>query len=365
MIPVLPASAPATAPHTVTGSSVTRIMLILLATLVPATVYGFWLYGWPSIFLWIVTVLSALLGEAACLKMAGRRAMPSLLDGSALVTGWLLALSLPPWAPWWIGCIGGLFATILAKQVFGGLGYNLFNPAMVARVFLLISFPVQMTIWIAPMPITAPAALNFHDGLLVFIRGIPDLDAVTSASLLGFAKTELSRGIDLFHSLAASTAPVTTFSGNRTGSLGETAALLIAAGGLVLMAFRIISWHIPVAMLAGIAIPALIFNSIDPARYLDVSAHLLSGAAMLGAFYIATDYVTSPNTKYGQLVFGFGCGFLTYVIRTWGGYPEGVAFAVLLMNAVTPVIDRYLKPRILGRDWRGAPLDPAIEKAKS
>ena len=339
-------------------------MLSVLATLVPATIFGFWLYGWPALFLWIITVLSALFGEAACLKLAGDKALPTLSDGSALVTGWLLALSLPPWAPWWIGAVGGLSATMLAKQVFGGLGYNLFNPAMVARVFLLISFPVQMTAWIAPMPITATASPGFHDGLLIFLGSTPRLDAVASASLLGFAKTELSRGTDLLHLLVGS-APGISLTGARAGSLGETASLLITAGGLVLLALRIITWHIPVSMIAGIAIPAFIANAIDPARYLDVTSHLLSGGAMLGAFYIATDYVTSPNTKAGQLVFGFGCGFLTYVIRTWGGYPEGVAFAVLVMNACTPVIDRYLKPRILGRSWRGAPLDPAVERAKS
>ena len=355
---------PPTAPHSLSANSVSRIMLTVLATLVPATVFGFWLYGWPALFLWIVTVLAALFGEAACLKLAGNKALPTLSDGSALVTGWLLALSLPPWAPWWIGAVGGLFATMLAKQVFGGLGYNLFNPAMVARVFVLISFPVQMTVWIAPMPITSAAAPGFHDGLLIFLGSVPKLDAIASASLLGFAKTELSRGTDLLHSLVGSTYGI-SLTGARAGSLGETASLLIAAGGLVLLALRIITWHIPVSMIAGIAIPALVANAIDPARYLDVTSHLLSGGAMLGAFYIATDYVTSPNTKAGQLVFGFGCGFLTYVIRTWGGYPEGVAFAVLVMNACTPVIDRYLKPRILGRNWRGAPLDPAVERAKS
>ena len=153
--------------------------------------------------------------------------------------------------------------------------------------------------------------------------------------------------------------------GARAGSLGETASLLIAAGGLVLLALRIITWHIPVAMIAGVALPALLAHAINPARYLDVASHLLSGGVLLGAFYIATDYVTSPNTKAGQLLFGFGCGFLTYVIRTWGGYPEGMAFAVLLMNAMTPIIDRYIRPRILGRDWRGAPLDPATQKGKS
>ncbi|WIM06066.1 MAG: RnfABCDGE type electron transport complex subunit D [Candidatus Nitricoxidivorans perseverans] len=360
-----PTAAPPTAPHAIAGNSVPRIMLTVVATLVPATLYGFWLYGWPAIDLWLVTVLAALLGEGVCLRLAGRRAMPELLDGSALLTGWLLAISLPPWAPWWIGLLGGLFATVIAKQVFGGLGQNLFNPAMVARVFLLISFPVQMTVWIAPLPITAATAPGFSDGLRILLNGVPDLDAVSSASLLGFAKTELSRGVDLLHSLATATAPGNSLTGARPGSLGETASMLIAGGGLALLFLGIITWHIPVAMLAGIAIPAFIAHAIDPLRHLDAATHLLSGGAMLGAFFIATDTVTSPNTRAGQLIFGAGCGLLTYVIRTWGGYPEGVAFAVLLMNALTPVIDHAIRPRILGRDRRGAPLDPAVERAKS
>ncbi len=358
------AAPPPTAPHAIAAASVSRVMLTVVAALLPATLYGFWLYGWPAIDLWSVTVLATLAGEAASLKLAERRALPVLVDGSALLTGWLLALSLPPWAPWWIGVMGGLFAATLGKQVFGGLGQNLFNPAMVARVFLLISFPVQMTAWVAPLPITAATAPGFVEGLHILIDGVPKLDAVASASLLGFAKTELSRGVDLLHSLAAAGAGH-LLSGEHAGSLGETASLLIAAGGLAMLFLRVITWHIPAAMLAGIAIPAVIAHQLDPARYLDVITHLLSGGAMLGAFFIATDYVTSPNTKAGQLVFGAGCGFLTYVIRTWGGYPEGVAFAVLLMNALTPVIDRYVRPRILGRDWRGTPLDPATQKGKA
>lgn len=358
-------AAPASSPHATAQSSVSRIMLTVCAALAPATLYGFWLYGWPAVFLWSITVLSAMLGEVFCLRLMNRRALAALGDGSAILTGWLLALSLPPWAPWWIGVMGGLFATILAKQVFGGLGQNLFNPAMAARVFLLISFPVPMTVWVAPLPITAATAPGFLDSLSIFFGGIPDLDAVASASLLGFAKTELSRGLDLLQSLGGSNAPAVPVSGVRTGSLGETAALLIAFGGVAMIGLRIITWHIPLAMLAGIAVPAAIGHALDPARYLDVASHLLAGGAMLGAFFIATDYVTSPNTKLGQLIFGAGCGLLTYIIRTWGGYPEGVAFAVLLMNALTPVIDRYVKPRILGRDRRGKPLDPDVERAKS
>ena len=348
-----PSDMPVSSPHTTTTQSVARVMATVMLALAPATLFGFWLYGWPSIWLFVVTVSAAALGEAFCLRLLHRPVLPVLHDGSAILTGWLLAMSLPPWAPWWIGAFGGLFATVLAKQAFGGLGQNLFNPAMVARVALLVSFPVQMTAWVGPLPIDTAAAPGPITGLLVTLKGIPaSLDAVTSASLLGFAKTEMSRGVDLLQSLGH--APTQTWFGSRSGSLGETAAWLIAAGGVAMMFLRIITWHIPLAMLAGIAIPAAILHGIDPARFLDAPTHLLSGGAMLGAFFIATDYVTSPNTSTGQLIFGAGCGLLTFVIRTWAGYPEGVAFAVLLMNSLTPIIDSYVKPRIYGRNRKGA-----------
>lgn len=351
-----PSSYPVCAPHAVTAHSVSRVMAIVMAALAPATLYGFWLYGWPSIYLWLVTVGAALLGEALCLRLMGRRAPPVLQDGSAALTGWLLALSLPPWAPWWIGFLGGMFATVLGKQVFGGLGQNLFNPAMVARVALLISFPVQMTAWIGPLPLDAAAAPGPLAGLAITFAGLPSLDAVASATLLGFGKTELSRGVDLLQSLPH--APAASLAGHRPGSLGETAVLLIAGGGVAMLFLRVITWHIPVAMLLGIAVPAAILHAVDPARHLDAATHLLSGGAVLGAFFIATDYVTSPGTPRGQLIFGAGCGVLTWVIRTWAGYPEGVAFAVLLMNSLTPIIDSYVRPRVHGRDRKGAALDP-------
>lgn len=346
---------PVAAPHTTTSNSPGRIMALVMMALAPATLYGFWLYGWPAFYLWLITIAAAMLGEGFCLRLLNRNALPVLHDGSAILTGWLLAVSLPPWAPWWIGVFGGLFATTLGKQAFGGLGQNLFNPAMVARVALLISFPVQMTAWVSPLPLFSVGSLGPLEGLLIVLRGVPAaMDAVTSATTLGFAKTELSRGVNLFESLQH--APALSFIGSRPGSLGETAAWLIAAGGVAMMFLRIISWHIPLAMLAGIALPAAILHAVDPARYLDMGAHVLSGGAMLGAFFIATDYVTSPNAPRGQLIFGFGCGLLTWVIRTWAGYPEGVAFAVLLMNSMTPIIDTYFKPRIYGRDRKGTPL---------
>jgi Na+-translocating ferredoxin:NAD+ oxidoreductase RnfD subunit len=167
----------------------------------------------------------------------------------------------------------------------------------------------------------------------------------------------MSRGIDLLHSLAGDSAPVISWIGARSGSLGESASLLILAGGLYLLATRVISWHTPLAVLAGVALPAAIAHAVDPAHYLSVQTHLLSGALLLGAFFIATDYVTSPNTAAGQIVFGLGIGVLTWVIRSYGGYPEGMAFAVLLLNALTPVIDRFIKPRVLGRDRKGKALD--------
>jgi RnfABCDGE-type electron transport complex D subunit len=346
------------APHAHAGASVPRIMLSVMAALVPATLYGFWLYGWPAILLWCVTVGYAALGEAFALRIADRPVRAPLSDGSAVLTGWLLALSLPPWAPWWIGAVGGAFAAIVGKQVFGGIGQNLFNPAMIARVALLISFPVEMTQWVRPAPLFSGAAPDLLQGLAITFLGLPDADAVTSASLLGHAKTELSRGIAPGVALQGHGDPAAMLGGLRPGSLGETSALLLLAGGVVLLWRRVFTWHVPVAMLAAVALPAAALHAIDPQRYAGAEVHLLSGGLMLGAWFIATDPVTSPGSRGGQLLFGAGCGLLTFVIRTWGGYPEGVAFAVLLMNAVTPVIDRYLKPRIYGRTRRGEGFAP-------
>ncbi len=347
---------PVASPHAHGGNSVSRTMFRVQAALLPATLYGFWLYGWPSVFLWLLTILSCLGFEALSLKLMGSpRIKATLLDGSAVLTGWLLAMTLPPWAPWWVAVVGAFIAIVIAKQVFGGLGQNVFNPAMVARVALLVSFPLPLTLWVLPLPMTSAPTPDFVASLRIFLTSLPVPDAMTSATLLGHAKTELARGLDLAQALG--TAPALSWLGMRAGSFGESAALLILCGGLYLVITRVITWHAPLAVLAGVAIPAAIGHAVDPSRFLSAEAHLLSGALMLGAFFIATDYVTSPNTAAGQIVFGLGIGFLTWVIRTVGGYPEGMAFAVLLMNALTPVIDRFIKPRILGRDRKGRPLD--------
>lgn len=341
-------------PHAHGGSTVGHIMRRVQVALIPATLFAFWMFGWPAINLFLITVGSCLLTERFCQRL---RRLPSTFgDGSALLTGWLLALTLPPWAPWWTGAIGGLIAIVIGKAVFGGLGQNLFNPAMVARVALLVSFPVVLTQWVTPMPITDAAAPGFIEGLRITFMAPPLPDAISSASLLGYVKTELSRGLDIAHAFSAAASPTMPWTGLRAGSLGEAASFLLLAGGLYLLVTGVITWQIPAAVLAGLAIPAAIGHAIDPAHYLPASLHLLSGAAILGAFFIATDYVTSPNTPTGQLVFGLCIGLLTWIIRTWGGYPEGMAFAVLLMNALAPVIDRFCKPRILGRQRNGQEL---------
>ncbi len=346
-------------PHAHAPVSIGKVMGTVLIALVPATLYGFWLYGWPAFFLWTVTILAALLGEAFVLHLRAQAVRPALLDGSAVLTAWLLAMSLPPFAPWWLGAVGGLFAIVVVKQVFGGLGQNVFNPAMAARVMLLISFPVQMTMWAMPQ---VEHAVGFVEGLSITFGGA-HWDAMASASLLGHVKTEFTRGIDLLHSLPGHFETSAALAGNRTGSFGETSALLLLAGGVFLIAKRIITWHGPAGMLLGVALPAAVAHAIAPEHYLAVLPHLLSGGVMLAAFFIVTDPVTSPSTATGMFVFGLLCGLLTWVIRTWGGYPEGVAFAVMIANALTPVIERYIKPRIYGRDRNGAALKPANREA--
>lgn len=349
-------------PYTHVANSVSRTMVWVMVALLPATLYGWWLFGPPAAMLWTVTVLAALACEAALLRWQGQPVRARLQDGSALLTGWLLALSLPPWAPWWIGVIGSAVAIVIAKHLFGGLGQNLFNPAMVARVVLLISFPVPMTLWVAPAPPGSSAAPSWAQSLAITAGTAAVPDHLSAATAMGAIKTERTRlaaqpaAAAPAHALAEP-APTQMALGSEAGSMGETSALLILAGGLLLMGLRIISWHTPVALLGTLGVLAGLSHALAPAQFASAQLHLLSGAAMLGAFFIATDYVTSPMSRQGQLAFGAGIGALTWIIRSLGAFPEGLAFAVLLMNAMVPLIDRWLRPRVFGRDRRGRPID--------
>ncbi|MBK1693788.1 electron transporter RnfD [Chromatium weissei] len=350
-------------------NTVQRTMFLVLLALTPATLFNLYLFGWPSIFLFAVTIGSCVVLEGIALLLGGRPLMRTLTDGSAILTGWLLAMTLPPWAPWWIGMLGAVFAILLSKQAFGGLGQNLFNPAMVARVALLVSFPVVMTAWIAPHPLFTDGAPDITQSIAITFGGeMPD--GVTAATALGYVKTELSRGIPVSQSLIeygrGSNLTYTPdlmdlATGYKPGSLGETSAILILLGGLYLIRKRIITWHIPAMVLGTLFIIGTAFNLLDSSRFAPGLFHVFSGATFLGAFFIATDYVTSPVSIRGQIVFGIGIGLLTWVIRTFAGYPEGMAFAVLLMNSLTPIIDQYTRPRLFGRTSKGEPLPIKVQ----
>ncbi|QQE88710.1 RnfABCDGE type electron transport complex subunit D [Azotobacter chroococcum] len=336
-------------------SSVNRIMLDVCLALAPATLFGLVMFGWPAINLWLVTCASALATEAVCLHLLGQP-MRRLLDGSALLTGWLLAVSLPPWAPWWIGVGGSVFAIGIGKQLYGGIGQNIFNPAMLARVALLIAFPLQMTTWALPQPLFSASAPGFFDSLAITFAGAPLADGMTGATALGNLKTELTLNRTAEEILGESFNVISALFGSTPGSLGETSELLLLVGGVWLVLRRIIHWEIPVAMLASVFVMATFAYLIDPERYAGGLYHLTSGGLILCAFFIATDPVTSPISRVGRLIFGVSCGVLIYVIRAWGSFPEAAAFAVLFMNSLTPLIDRYWRPRAYGRNARGKPL---------
>ncbi|MGR9086105.1 MAG: RnfABCDGE type electron transport complex subunit D [Gammaproteobacteria bacterium] len=345
---------PVSGPHVTAVRSVDRIMLKVILALLPAAVCGILLFGWPALYLCLLAMISALLFEIVCVKLKGQYALPCVRDGSAVLTGLLVAMSLPPWAPWWIGVLGSAIAILLGKHVYGGLGQNPFNPAMLARVALLIAFPVEMTTWVDLKPL--PIGPDPIESLKITFSGLSPTDAVTGATTLGALKTGFSQQQTL-PSLLADYSAIPAFVGWERGSLGETSTLLLLLGGLWLMRQGIIQWYIPLSLLGTIAVLSTVFHFLDDRIFMNAWVHLNSGALMLVAFFIATDYVTSPNTPMGQLIFGAGCGLLIFVIRTFGGYPEGTGFAILLMNATTPLIDHYIRPRIYGRYRNGRPID--------
>jgi electron transport complex protein RnfD len=331
-------------------SSVTQVMAWVLAALLPAIAAYVWVFG-PGILVTLALAsVTALAAEAAMLKARGYPAQPFLADLSALVTAWLLALSLPSLAPWWLVVTGTLFAIVVAKHLYGGLGQNIFNPAMVGYAVLIVSFPVQMTHWAGPLAL-APTHLSLAQSAAVIFGGDMSksmLDAVTMATPLDTLRTGLLQQLTVDEIM---TKPIF----GRFGGTGfEWLAAAFLLGGLALWALRIISWHVPFAFLAGVWLTAGFLHFYDPGRFGAPWFHLFAPSVMLGAFFIATDPVTGATTPRGKLVFGLGAGFLTIAIRSWGGFPDGVAFAILLMNLAVPLIDQYTQPRVYG----GAPKEP-------
>jgi Na+-translocating ferredoxin:NAD+ oxidoreductase subunit D len=341
--------ATAPAPHVVAPNSVARVMRLVICALVPAFAMHVILFGPGILVQAALAVGMALAAEALALRLRRLPLRKFLTDGSATITALLIALCLPPLAPWWLVVSGTAFAILLAKHLYGGLGHNPFNPAMVGYAVLLVSFPAHLTRWIAPDVVGLRSVeLGLGDTLYAILMGdLPShlqWDAVTSPTPLNALRTGLALGNTMQETIAS---PVFGMFGGRGWDWINVAIL---AGGLWLMAMRIIRWHTPVAMLAGLSIPAALMYSLDPGTYSGPLFHLTAGASMLGAFFIATDPVSSATSDRGKLVYGAGIGLATYVIRTWGGYPDGVAFAVLLMNLAVPLIDRFTVPRIYGHE---------------
>lgn len=332
-------------PHSARPNRVDRIMLQVLLALLPGIGAMVWYFGWGVLINVLLAILVAVTAEAAVVKLRGRAALPVFRDLSAVVTAVLFAVAIPPTLPWWLTVIGVLFAIVIVKQLYGGLGYNPFNPAMAGYVFLLISYPVAMTSWLPPQAI-AEHPLTFIDSLRMIFLGAPPpglaWDAVTMATPLDAMRTALeeNQAID-----AIRQSPLW---GDYGGRGWEWVGIWFLVGGLFLLARRVITWQIPVSVLAGLAAIAAAYWLLDPQTHPSPLFHLLSGGTLLCAFFIATDPVTAPTTRRGQLVFGATIGVLVYVIRSWGGYPDAIAFAVLLMNIAAPSIEQLTQPRVFG-----------------
>jgi len=345
-------------PHIHGGNSIRATMFAVILALIPAGMMSVYLFGWLALFLIVLCMLGCMLTEWLALIWMKRPTAP-VMDGSAALTGLLLALTLPASIPWWMALLGSIFAIGLGKQVYGGLGYNPFNPALSARIILLISFPLQMTSWLIPMHL-GNSAIDLYDfsstwHLFAFGMGsLPHaLDAITMASPLGYVKTEWSLGVGVDEALQAyNYSYLDAFIGRETGSLGETSALALLIGGIYLLARHTITWHIPVSFIMTVAVLAAIASTLDPNHYTPPLFHMLAGGLILCAFFMATDPVSSPVTAMGQIVFGIGCGVITWSIRTWGGYPEGAMFAVVLMNCAVPLIDHYCRPKVYGKQGK-------------
>ncbi len=314
-------------PHVHSGDSVQKNMYGVIIALLPALLVSFYMFGLGAAVVTLTSVAACVFFEWAITKFILKKEACTICDGSAALTGLLLAFNLPSNLPIWIIIIGALVAIGIGKMTFGGLGCNPFNPALVGRIFLLISFPVQMTSW--------PAVQQWASYL----------DAETGATPLALMKMAVKGDVNALNQLPDS---LSLFLGNNPGCIGEVSALALLLGLCYMLWKKIISWHIPVSIIATVFVFAGVMNLINPEAYASPLAHLFTGGLMLGAIFMATDYVTSPMTHKGMIIYGISIGFLTVVIRNFGAYPEGMSFAIFIMNAFTPLINTYCKPKRFG-----------------
>lgn len=342
----------ASSPHAHSRRSTPDLMKWVALCALPGLAAQTYFFGWGTIIQLLLAIVIGLSLEALVMLARKRPPMSALRDNSALVTAWLLAIAIPPLSPWWVITIGLIFAIVIAKHLYGGIGQNLFNPAMVAYVVLLISFPVQMTSWISPQELQATPVSSGDAFSLIFtgfnLEGLSlqqirtGIDGITMATPLDAFKTALTAGN------TASEALTQPQFGGLAGIGWEWVNLAYLAGGLLLIKLRVINWHIPVSFLVSLTLISGLFMLLSPGTTASPTIHLLSGATMLGAFFIATDPVSASTTVKGRLIFGAFIGAMVFIIRSWGGFPDGVAFAVLLGNMCVPLIDYYTKPRTYG-----------------
>lgn len=335
----------APAPFLLKDASVSQVMTQVCLALIPGIAAYAWLVGPAILVQLVIASLTAVAAEAAMLKLRGKPLAMFLSDGSAIVTAWLIALTFPPLAPWWLVVTGTLFAIVIAKHLYGGLGQNPFNPAMVAFAACIVSFPALMSQWPS-----VGLQMPLLDQLNVILGLAPRVDALSGATPLDAMKTALKLGegqIDIAHLLANQ-----DIYGNFAGRGWEWVATGYLLGGLWLWRRKLVTWHAPVAFLAAMVLVSGALWLYQPASFASPLFHLLSGGTMLGAFFIITDPVSGCTTPRGKLIFGFSAGLLAYIIRVFGGYPDGVAFAVLLMNLSAPLIDQLTQPRIFGMKGR-------------
>lgn len=326
-------------PHIHIETSVTEVMQQVIFALIPGIIVSIWVLGWGVLVHCLLAISFALAFEAIMLALRKRPIQDFLFDGSVVITGLLFALTITPFAPWWVTLSGICFAVVIAKHLYGGLGYNIFNPAMAGYAFVLISFPVELNYWPA-----IESSAGFIESLKIIFSGLPpaSIDGLSGATPLAFTKSQISGMV-----------MISEFSNDPLfGVLGgkgwEWIGLSFLVGGVWLIIKGIIKWQIPLILIFILFLLSLVFHGHDPEIYVSPMFHLFTGGTLLAAFFIATDPVTASATPRGNIIYAAGIGILTYVIRTWGGYPDGIAFAVLIMNAAVPFIDSVTRPVVFG-----------------
>lgn len=345
-------------PHQRVRRDTGQVMRIVIYAMIPGMLAQTFFFGWGMLIQAVIAVFSAVLFEGVILYLRKRPIERTLTDYSAALTGLLIAISIPPTLPWWMTVIGVFFAIGVAKQVYGGLGFNIFNPAMIAYVVLLISFPAAMSLW---LPATTQAGItpSFLDSVSLIFTGFTTsgydvtqlrtiADGVTMATPLDTLKTDLTQGLTYSESLSKATFNGSFFDAAGAGWGWVSLAYLL--GGLALVKTRVISWHIPGSMIVSVFICAAVLHLANGDVYASPLFHLLNGAVIVGAFFIATDPVSASTTPRGRIIFGAAIGFWVVIIRVFGGYPDAVAFAVIIMNMAVPLIDYYTRPRVYGKN---------------